>query len=430
MEARKPDGLGSNTPIGLASAAASLTSPAADFASSGASSAASSSAPSSSSGTRRSLRDSDAAGEVDEAPTKRAKYAASADQQHRAASLGSLATVELQLVMQCLDRISLIKLANCSKTLQRASDHPFAWVCVPAVRVGVATDTHAARLPAGVSRHAPLNIVHAHVVRLAAGVSRHGPLDIVHMGVPGAGLQRFDLAPLMSRRVTKLKYTLPLTDGEIDVIRQMRWLIEFNTWMYWNEFDRPRFDRLLAPGHRLDKLEHLDLGQISIDDAAIHLLAGLPSLSRLDPANFNLSDWSLLTLLSNLTHVVIRSEFKHTAADVQAFYTALASLQQLVVCRISMVRSLFNYVRPAIVAIPPLPRLRQLSIQNHAVESFAFLRNLPQLERLCLSNCTGYTNNAVFATLMANWPVNIKKLRVSGGLKLTPTQRHEITARI
>jgi len=401
MEARKPEVPSSNTAIALASSAAA--SPAS------AGLASSTAAPSRSSGTRRSLRDSDAAGEVDEAPTKRAKYAASAGQQHRAASLGSLATVELQLVMQCLDRASLIKLANCSKTMQRAADHPFVWKFMPAVRVEVATD--------------------AHVARLAAGVSRHAPLNIVHVTTPGAGLQRFDLAPLMSHRVTKLKYTIPLTDGEIDVIRQMRWLIELNTWMYWNEFDRPRFDRLLAPGHLLDKLEQLDLFQISIDDAAIRLLVGLPSLNRLDPADFNLRDWSSLTLLPNLTHVAIRSEFKHTAADVQAFYTALASLQQLVVCIIN-IHSLDTDVRPTIVAIPSLPRLLQLTLSGHQIESFAFLHNLPQLERLSLIDCKGHHSDAVFATLLANWPTNLKKLLIVGRPKLSAAQRHTITARI
>ena len=390
-------------PIGLASPTASPST------GSAASSAASSGALSGSSGTRRSLRDSDAAGEVDETPTKRAKGAASADQQHRAASLGSLATVELQLVMQCLDVASLIKLANCSKTLQRAADHPFAWKFMPAVRVGVVTD--------------------AHVARLAAGVSRHAPLNIVHVTPPGACLQRFDLAPLVAHRVTRLEYILPLTDGEIDAIRQMRWLIELDTLMYWNEFDRPRFDRLLALGHLLDKLEQLDLVQISIDDAAIRLLAGLPSLSRLDPANFNLSDWSSLTLLPNLTHVTIRSEFKHTS-DVQAFYTALASLHQLVVCDISMIHSLDTDVRQAIVAIPPLPRLLQLRLRYHQIESFAFLRNLPQLERLILINCKGHHSDAVFATLLVNWPTNLKTLIIDGRPQLTSAQRHTITARI
>jgi len=421
MEARKPDEPGSNTPIGLASAGASLASPIADFASPAASSsttgvassgASSSAASSSSSGTRRSLCDSDAAGEVDEAPTKRAKCAASADQHHRAASLGSLATVELQLVMQCLDRTSLIKLANCSKTLQRAADHPFAWVYVPTVRVGVATD--------------------ADVARLASGVSRHAPLNIVHAAAPGAvGFERFDLAPLVTHRVTKLTYNHELADSQIDAIRQMRWLVQFSTSPHWNDFNRSEFDRLLAPGHQLDKLEQLDLRRISIDADAIRLLVGLPSLNRLDPFSFNLSVWTSLTLLPNLTHVAIRSEFKHTAADVQAFYTALASLQQLRSCRIVVQRTLMQRMHPKpVVAIPPLPRLRHLTLSGHQIESFAFLRNLPQIKILYLCECDAYCRADVFATLMANWAPRLRHFLIIGADPLTSQQHRMIAARI
>jgi len=443
MEARRPDGSGSNTPIGLTSPAAgnlattgasigSLASHTAEFvadtasptggsaassaACSGASHGASSAAHSNSSGTRRSLRDSDAAGEVDEAPAKRAKCAASAGQQHRAASLGSLATVELQLVMQCLDVASLINLANCSKTMQRAADHPFAWVFVPTVRVCVATDAHAARLAAGVSRHAPLNIV--------------------HVALPRAGLKRFDLAPLVAHRVTKLKYILTLTNDEIDAIRQMRWLIELNTWKYWNSFDRPRFDRLLAPGHRLDKLEHLDLVHISIDDAAIRLLAGLPSLNSLGPVHpvrFYLSDWSLLTLLQQLTRITL--EPNSAAGDAHAYYTALASMPRLLRC---IIRSRCDRVYPVIPAplvvmpmsIPTIPQLQSLTLTRHRIESFAFLRNLPQLERFFLDGCVVADADDEFATLLANWPAKLKAFLNMSGTMPNNAQCKLITTRM
>jgi len=42
-------------------------------------------------------------------------------------SLQSLAVVELQLVMQCLDRLSLLALARCSRALLAAALHPFPW---------------------------------------------------------------------------------------------------------------------------------------------------------------------------------------------------------------------------------------------------------------------------------------------------------------
>jgi len=42
-------------------------------------------------------------------------------------SLQSLAVVELQLVMQCLDRLSLLALARCSRALLAAASHPFPW---------------------------------------------------------------------------------------------------------------------------------------------------------------------------------------------------------------------------------------------------------------------------------------------------------------
>jgi len=47
--------------------------------------------------------------------------------------LTSLAAVELQLVMQCLDRPSLLALARCNRALLAAASHPFAWQCMPAV---------------------------------------------------------------------------------------------------------------------------------------------------------------------------------------------------------------------------------------------------------------------------------------------------------
>jgi len=41
--------------------------------------------------------------------------------------LHSLAAVELQLLMQCLDRQSLLDFARCSCVLRAAASHPFAW---------------------------------------------------------------------------------------------------------------------------------------------------------------------------------------------------------------------------------------------------------------------------------------------------------------
>ena len=42
-------------------------------------------------------------------------------------SLDRLATVELQLILQCLDKRSKLRSARCSRQLLQAADHPFAW---------------------------------------------------------------------------------------------------------------------------------------------------------------------------------------------------------------------------------------------------------------------------------------------------------------
>lgn len=60
-------------------------------------------------------------------------------------SFGRLATVELQLVMHCCDRKSLLTLARCSRFTLRAASDPFAWRALSplsfySTRAGLADD--------------------------------------------------------------------------------------------------------------------------------------------------------------------------------------------------------------------------------------------------------------------------------------------------
>ena len=50
-------------------------------------------------------------------------------------SLGQLARVELQLVMQGCDQRTLIALARCSRSTFAAADHPFAWRSLPPLQL-------------------------------------------------------------------------------------------------------------------------------------------------------------------------------------------------------------------------------------------------------------------------------------------------------
>ena len=322
--------------------------------------------------------------------------------------------------MQCLDKTSLINLANCSKTLQRAADHPFVWKFMPAVRVEVANNAHMAQLTAGV-----------------AGLVRHGTLNIVHVEVmEDEGFEPFDLTPLVAHRVTRLEYNCDLTDNDIDAIRQMRWLVAFDSENPVHGIQRSSIDRLLAPGHRLDKLEQLPYSEIEIDDAAVRLLAGLPSLNSpgpVHPVRFYMSDWSLLPLLQQLTRITI--EPNSAAGDAQAYYTALASMPRLLWCDI---RSRCDPAHPMIppppivmpISIPTIPQLQSLTLMRHRIESFAFLCNLPQLKRFFLYECVVADADDEFATLLANWPAKLKVLLICDGTMPNNAQCNLITARM
>jgi len=363
-----------------------------------------------SSGTQRSAAAAGLHGSVDgDDRNTKARYSNDSSSLIPSARITSLADVELQLIMQCLDSDSLLHLARASKQLLRAADDSFAWKCIE-LHVPISTDARVAQL----------------VIDASVGVARHGSLFIHHVTHDVDGQRQFtpiDLTPLLTRRVIRLYYGLPFDAIAVTAVRQMQWLVELEL-HYITRLDRPTFDQLLAPGHRLQRLERFDF-DIDVDEAVMQLLVGLPSLQTFNVSECDPVVCGNLAQLHQLTQVSINSTLDFTDEQMHAFMAALATMHQL--RRLTIILSAHEQ---RVMVLPPLPRLERLWIGLANVQSFAFLQHSPHLEYLVVVDCTGFTNDEFVDALLTHWPVHIKRLHVSNSKPFEPEQRLRITHRM
>lgn len=329
--------------------------------------------------------------------------------------LASLATVEMQLIMQHLDAQSLLRLARCNKSLLHAADQPFAWKFTE-LFAAILTAVDVAQLLAGtetsLARHAVIKVVH-----------------ILRGDRTGTSFADADWTPLLARRVTRLLLAAVPQPSQIEVIRRMQWLIELNV-RYPSQLNRAQFDLLLAPGHRLHQLELLDVENILLDSSALQRLAGLPSLKSVVPYRMSPTGWSLLANLPQMTHLTIMTRDVPLPEQMQALNASLATLKHL---RDLMIVLRLPYVPAETdvpVVIPPLPMLRRLWIAETLLTSFEFLQHSPNIESITLMGCRGFTNDQFVAALVESWPTHLRRLHTVVSPAFSAGNRALITERM
>ena len=158
---------------------------------------------------------------------------------------------------------------------------------------------------------------------------------------------------------------------------------------------------LFIPPHRLQRLERINLRAVSIDLPTLDALLHLPSLRVLQSDDVQPECWGGLGGLTQLHTLSLHLYDPFTSAQLALLGHSLSSLPHLSDLDITLPGDA-DFASPALAL--RMPALRRLIVFQLRVPSLEFIRHSPQLELLCLHQCTDMSAADVMACLRAHPP--------------------------